>query len=199
MQHPLSTAYSISIIVGALSVTLSFSEPALNLETVQSCEEECQLQRSVKSAPARKQLSERKQSDGKKLNKIQFHSAPSLLYTSDCQNSRESASTLRKTSPYITSWTYSDSNCSLGVADEDFDAHYNSLLHEFLTEEPEDRKEVMLDRRASALYPSDKVGEHDTHDDDKVDKEVINHKQNRKAKKQYWWKPSWLVCVSSKI
>ena len=183
---------------------MSFSEPALNLETVQSCEEECQLQRSVKSAPARKQLSERKQSDGKKLNKIQFHSAPSLLYTSDSQNIVDCdhcvpASTLGNAITYITSWTYSDSNCSLGVADEDFDAHYNSLLHEFLTEEPEDRKEVVLDRRASALHPGDKVGEHDTHDDDRVDKEVINHKQNRKAKKQYWWKPSWLLCVSSKI
>ena len=179
---------------------MSFSEPALNLKT----EEECQLQRSVKSAPARKQFSERRQSDNKRLIAIRFHSAPSLLHTSDSQNifdcdPRVPASTLRKTSPCITSWAYSDSNCSLGVANEDFDAHYNSLLHEFLTEEAEDRKEVMLDRRASALYPGDKVGLYDTDDDDKVAKQVVNDKKNRKAKKQYWWKPSWLVCISSQI
>ena len=57
----------------------------------------------------------------------------------------------------------------------------------------------MLDRRAIALYLGDKVGLYDTDDDDKVAKQVVNDKKNRKAKKQYWWKPSWLVCISSQI
>ena len=110
---------------------------------------------------------------------IRFHSAPSLLHTSDSQNifdcdPRVPTSTLRKTSPCITSWTYSDSNCSLGVANEDFDAHCDSLLYEFLTEEAEDRKEVVLDRSASALYPGDKFGLYNTDDDDKVAKQVAN-------------------------